>query len=64
MTKVGDCYIEDDIFMTVKSGSSVVLQAANKLHPNLQLLLETSNENDGLAFLDINMNLDGNKQVK
>ena len=43
----------------------MVLQAANKLHPNLQFTFETPNENGDLAFLDINIiNLDGHRQVK
>ena len=42
----------------------MVLQAANKLHPNVQFTLETPNENGDLSFLDMNKNVDGNTQIK
>ena len=49
---------------TAKGDTSIVLQAANKLNPNLQLTLKIPKENSGLAFfLDINLKVDGNKQV-
>ena len=54
----------DDIVRTVKGEPSVILHAANKLHPNLQFTLETPKESGELAFLDNNINLDGNRQVK
>ena len=42
----------------------MVFQAANKLHPNLQFTFETLNETSDWAFLDINIKVDCNKQVK
>ena len=40
---------------TVKGDPSVVLQAANKLDPNLQFTVETPNQNYDSTFLDNNI---------
>ena len=53
----------DDIVRTVKGEPGVVLEAANKLHPNLQLTKEELNSNGDLAFLDLNINVDARKNV-
>ena len=39
----------------------MVFYAAIKLHPNLQFTLETLNENGELAFLVIDINVDGKR---
>ena len=51
----------DDIVRIVKGNPSVVLLAANNLHPNLQFTLEKPSENAELAFVDNNTNVEGNK---
>ena len=53
----------DDIVRTVKGDPGVVLEAANKLHPNLQLTIEVLDNNGNLAFLDLNVNVDSGKMV-
>ena len=53
----------DDIVRTVKGEPGVVLEAANKLHPNLQLTKEELNSNGDLAFLDLNVNVDAGKNL-
>ena len=40
----------DNTVRTVEGDPNVVLHAANKLHPNLQLTLETPNEKDALGI--------------
>ena len=50
--------------MAVKGDTRVVLAAANKLHPNLHYTLETPDDKGDLTFLDIYINIDGNRQVK
>ena len=42
----------DDIVRTVKGNPGVVLETANKLHPNLQFTIEELDSNRNLAFLD------------
>ena len=56
----------DEIIRNVKGDPSVGLQAANKLHPHLKqpFTLEVPTENNDLAFLDINLNVDGTKKTK
>ena len=54
----------DHIVRTPQGNLSVVLQAANHLHPNLQYTHETPNGNGELTFSDFNLSLDGNKQVR
>ena len=49
-------YVED-IVRTVKSDPRVVLEAASKLHPNLQFTIEELDRNGSLAFLDLNVNV-------
>ena len=48
----------DDIVRTVKGDPELVLEAANKLHPNLQFTKEELNSNCNLAFLDLNVFLE------
>ena len=43
----------DDIVRTVKGDPGLVLEAANKLHPNLQFTREDFDRNGDLAFLDL-----------
>ena len=44
----------NDIVRTVKDNPVVVLEAANKLHPNLQFTIEEFDSNGNLAFFDLN----------
>ena len=53
----------DDIVRTVKGDPGVVLEAANKLHPNLQFIIEELDSNGNLAFLNLNVNVDSGKKV-
>ena len=46
----------DDIVRTVEGDPGLVLEAANKLHPNLQFTIEELDRNGNLAFLDLNVN--------
>ena len=43
---------------TVKGDPGVFLEAAKKLHPNLQFTIENFDSNDNLAFLDFNVNVE------
>ena len=52
-----------DIIRTVKGDPGVVLEAANKLHPNLQFTIEELDSNGNLAFLDLNVNVDSAKTL-
>ena len=60
--KVFQRYV-DDIVRTVKADHGVVLEAANKLYPNLQFTIEELDSNGNLAFLDLNVNVDSGKEV-
>ena len=53
----------DDIVRTVKGDSEVVLEAANKLHPNLQFAMQELDSNSNLALLDLNFNVDSGKKA-
>ena len=53
----------DDIVRTVKGNPGVVLEAANKLHPNLQFTIEELDSYGYLAFLDLNVNVDSGIKV-
>ena len=53
----------DDIVRTVKGDARLVLEAANKLHPNLQFTIEELDSNSNLPFLDLNVNVDSGKKV-
>ena len=55
-------YVDDRVRM-VKGDPGVVIEAANKLHPNLQFTIEEFNSNGNLAFLDLNVNVDSAKKV-
>ena len=48
---------------TVKGDTGVVLEAANKLHPNLQFTIEELDSSVNLAFLDLNVNVDSGIKV-
>ena len=61
-SKVFFRYVED-IVRTVKGDPGVVLEAANKLHPNLQLTIEELDNNGNLVVLDLNVNVDLGKKV-
>ena len=52
----------DDIVRTVKGDPGVVLEAANKLHQNLQFTIEELDSNGNLDFLDLNVNMDSAKR--
>ena len=54
----------DDIVRTVKGNPELVLEAANKLHPNLQFTKEELNSNSNLAFLDLNVFLESGLRKK
>ena len=53
----------DDIVRTVRGGPGVVLEAANKLHANLQFTIEELDSNGNLAFLDLNVQMDAGKMI-
>ena len=53
----------EDIVRTVKGDPVVVLEAANKLHPNLQFTIEELDSNSYLCFLDLNAKVDSGKKV-
>ena len=53
----------DDIVRTVKGDPGLVLEAASKLHPNLQFTIEEFDRNGNLAFLGLNVNVDSGKKV-
>ena len=55
-------YVED-IVRTVEGNPGLVLEAANKLHPNLQFTIEELNRNGNLVFLDFNVNVVSGKKV-
>ena len=57
MAQVFDRYV-DDIVRTVKGDPQLLLQQANKLHPNLQFTLETMDATMGLPFLDMRVKTD------
>ena len=56
----------EDMWMTyvrtVKGDPGIVLEAANKLHPNLQFTIEELDSNSNLDFLDFNVNVDSGKK--
>ena len=52
----------DDIVRTVKGDPGVVLEAANKLHPNMQFTIEELDSNGNFSFLDLNVNVDSAKR--
>ena len=53
----------DDIVRTVKGDPEKVLRAANLLHPNLQITIETPNTNGKLAFLDLQTSIDKSRKI-
>ena len=53
----------DDILRTVKGDPGIVLEAVNKLHPNLQFTIEELDRNGNLAFLFLNINVDSGKKA-
>ena len=54
--------LTDSVIRIVKGNPGVVLEAANKLHPNLQFTIEELNRNVTLAFLILNVNVDSWKK--
>ena len=46
------------LLRTVKGDPGIVLEAANKLHPNLKFTIEELDSNGNLAFLSLNVNVD------
>ena len=60
--KVFHRYIAD-ISRTAKGDTGVVLEAATKLLPNLQLTIEELGRNGSLAFLDLIVNVDSRKKI-
>ena len=55
-TKVFLSYV-DNIVRTVRGDKNELLDAVNNLHPNLQYLLETTDNKNSLPFLDISFNV-------
>ena len=53
----------DDIVRTIKGDTGLVLEAANKLHPNVQFNIEELDKNGYLAFLDLNVKVDSAKKI-
>ena len=53
----------DEIVRNVKGDPGLVLEAANKMRPNLQFTIEELDSNGNLAFLDLNVNVDEGKKV-
>ena len=53
----------DDIVRRVKGDPGIVLEAANKLHPNLQFTIEELDSEGNLSFLELNVNVDSGKKV-
>ena len=54
---------KDHIVRTVKGDPGLVLEAANKLHPNLQFTIEEFDCNSSLALLNLNVDMDSVKKV-
>ena len=53
----------DDIVRTVEGDPEKVLRAANLLHPNLQVTIETPNTNGNLAFLNLQISIDKSRKI-
>ena len=53
----------EDVVRTIKADPGEVLEAANKLHPNLQFIIEELDSNGDLAFFDSIVNVDSGKKV-
>ena len=53
----------DDIVRKVKGDPEKVRRAANLLHPNLQLTIETPNTNEKLAFLNLQISIDKSRKI-
>ena len=53
----------NDIVGTVMRDPGVVLESANKLHPDLHFTIEGLDRNGILAFLDLIVNVDSGKKV-
>ena len=47
----------NDIVRTVRVDTKELLDAANKLHPNLQFTLEKTDDKNSLPFLDMSFNV-------
>ena len=55
-TKVFLSYV-DNIVRTVRGDKNELLDAVNNLHPNLQYLLETTDNKNSLPFLDMSISV-------
>ena len=55
-------YVDDKV-RNVKGDTGAVIEAANKLHANLQFTIEEIDSNGSLALLDLNVNVDSGKKV-
>ena len=53
----------NEFVKTVRGEPSCVLVAANSLHPNLQFILEETNSEGNLLFLDLNINVSQDRGV-
>ena len=53
----------DDLVRRVKGNPGIVLEAANKLHPNLQFTIEELDSDGNLSFSELNVNVDSGKKV-
>ena len=53
----------NNIVRTVRGNPGVVLEAATKLHPELQFTIEELDSNGNLAFFDLIVKLDSRKLV-
>ena len=51
-----------EIVKTIKGYPVVAIEAANKLHPNLQFTIEELDGNGNLDFLALNVNVDSGKK--
>ena len=54
----------DDIVCTVKGNPLDNLDYSNSLDKNLQLIHETPNGSGNLAFLDLNININVDRQIR
>ena len=47
----------DDILRTIRGDTKELLDAVNNLHPNIQFTLETTDDKNGLTFLEMSINV-------
>ena len=53
----------DDIICTVNGKPDTLLRKVNTLHRKLEFTIEKPNENGNLAFLDMNININGCRKI-